>query len=81
MSETMAFLAENWIVGSAVSVIVLVGIHLAFSIRLLRGARSVGMDIGVSAMIPIVNLALWFKKCYYARKGIRVYGDDEVIEI
>ena len=83
MKEVMAFLAENWVVGVSTSIALVLFIYSFFSIRLLLNCRKIGYDVGVSCMIPVVNLFIFFRKAYFKhalkKKGIE--EDEELIEL
>lgn len=64
----MAFLAREYVVGIASLATLSVGVYLAFSIRLIKSCRKLGMDVCTSAMIPIYNVILWVRKCFRSRR-------------
>lgn len=64
----MYFLAENWLAGYIVMDILVVGIYLIFSIRLIKTSRKIGYDVGASALLPVINILIWLKKCNRSRK-------------
>lgn len=77
--EIMQFLADNYVVGMSVFIILLISIYLLFSIRLIITARREGLDICVSAMIPIYSLILWIRKCIKKRKNNKKFKPDAEI--
>jgi len=80
MSEIMLVLAREWLIGSLVSIfIVLVG-YLVFSILLIRSCRKHNYDVGASAFIPVVNLVVWFRSKKYKKAlatGLDIAEDEE----
>lgn len=77
--EIMQFLADNYVVGMSVFIVLLISIYLLFSIRLIITARREGLDICVSAMIPIYSLILWIRKCIKKRKNNKKFKPDAEI--
>lgn len=78
-SEIMQFLADNYVIGMSVFIVLLISIYLLFSIRLIITARREGLDICVSAMIPIYSLILWIRKCIKKRKNNKKFKPDAEI--
>lgn len=88
ISESMAYLAENYIPGIVVLCVVVVAGYLFFSIRLIVNARREGLNVCISAMIPIYNLIIWLRKVFrkhknnkIRRENNRVLAEDEEIEL
>lgn len=88
LSSMIEFLSINYIVGISVFCTIVVIGYLVFSIRLIVTSRREGLDVCMTAMIPIVNVFLWFKKCIRRHKNkkillesSRVLKDDEEIEL
>lgn len=88
LSETILALSENYVIGISVLCVVVVAGYLFFSIRLIVTARREGLNICMSAMIPFVNLIIWFRKCLrkhknnkIRRENSRVLAEDEEIEL
>lgn len=79
MKETMSLLADNWEIGFGICSVLCIVIYLVFSITLIRSSRNKNYDIGVSAMIPIWNIVVLFKKMMYVRKISKPIGEDEEI--
>lgn len=77
--EIMQFLADNYVIGMSVFIVLLISIYLIFSIRLIITARREGLDICVSAMIPIYSLILWIRKCIKKRKNNKKFKPDAEI--
>ncbi len=77
--EIMQFLADNYVIGMSVFIVLLISIYLLFSIRLIITARREGLDICVSAMIPIYSLILWIRKCIKKRKNNKKFKPDAEI--
>lgn len=71
ISSFMALLAEEYVIGTAITCTVVVAIYLTFSIRLIVTARREGINVCASAMIPVYNLILWFRKCLRHRKNTK----------
>lgn len=66
MKNIMGFLAEYYIVGICVSILIVVGIYILVSINILRWCRKNCFDVGVSAFIPIVGIL------QYARYRVKI---------
>lgn len=72
LSEIMATLADQYIVGITLCCLIVSGLYIAFSARLIITARAEGMNVCASAMIPVYQLILWFRKCLRKRKRIKM---------
>lgn len=72
LSEIMATLADQYVIGIIICCFIVSGLYIAFSVRLIITARSEGMNVCASAMIPIYQLILWFRKCLRKRKRIKM---------
>lgn len=70
LSRIMLFLADEWLVGSIVSIMLVVVGYLVFSILLLIRCRKRGYDVGVSAFIPVVSLFIFIRSFRYRRVGV-----------
>lgn len=88
MSEVMKTLADYYTYGIVVCCIIATALYLAFSIRLIITARREGLDVCASALIPIFNIGLFFKKVYRKRKRVKlekeskdIFEEDEEIEL
>lgn len=81
MKETMAMLAENWVVGYSICLVIVLAKYLIFSIRLVITARKIGYDVGAICLVPFVNIVIWVKKCIYSRRLNRPLGEDDIIEL
>lgn len=79
--EVMYYLAEYYIYGIVACCVLVVGLYLFISIRLMLSARKEGIDVCVTAMIPIYNLHIPIRKAIVRRKRNQVYSDDDVIEL
>ena len=66
LSEIMATLADQYVIGIIVCCLIVSGLYIAFSVRLII------MNVCASAMIPIYQLILWFRKCLRKRKRIKM---------
>lgn len=67
MGDLVLILAENWVIGySVLTSLVVIG-YVAFSVWLVRHCRKYKYDIGVSAMIPLVNIGVFFKSIKYKK--------------
>lgn len=73
--EFMQMLADEYIIGISVLIVFVIAIHIFFSVRLIVTSRREGLDVCVSAMIPIYNLVLW------VRKSIRKYRNKKIDKI
>ncbi len=73
--EFMQMLADEYIIGISVLIVFVIAIHIFFSVRLIVTSRREGLDVCVSAMIPIYNLVLW------VRKSIRKYKNKKIDKI
>lgn len=79
-SELMQFLADNYTIGIPLFISLLIGVYLLFSIRLIITSRREGLNICVSAMIPVYSLILWIRKCIRKRKNNKkIKPDAEII--
>lgn len=79
-SELMQFLADNYTIGIPIFISLLIGVYLLFSIRLIITSRREGLNICVSAMIPVYSLILWIRKCIRKRKNNKkIKPDAEII--
>lgn len=72
LSEIMATLADQYVIGIIICCLIVSGLYIAFSVRLIITARSEGMNVCASAMIPVYQLILWFRKCLRKRKRIKM---------
>ena len=72
LSEIMATLADQYIVGITICCLIVSGLYIAFSVRLIITTRAEGMNVCASAMIPVYQLILWFRKCLRKRKRIKM---------
>lgn len=73
--EFMKMLADEYVIGISVLIVFVVAIHIFFSVRLIVTSRREGLDVCVSAMIPVYNLVLW------VRKSIRKYRNKKIDKI
>lgn len=73
--EFMQMLADEYVIGSSVLIVFVVAIHIFFSVRLIVTSRREGLDVCVSAMIPVYNLVL------LVRKSIRKYRNKKIDKI
>ena len=73
--EFMQMLADEYVIGISVLIVFVIAIHIFFSVRLIVTSRREGLDVCVSAMIPVYNLVLW------VRKSIRKYRNKKVDKI
>lgn len=88
LAESIEYLGENWIVGISVLSSVVVVLYLVFSIRLIVTSRREGINTSMMCMIPVLNIFLWFRKCWRKHKNnkirienSRVLAEDEEIEL
>lgn len=88
MSEIMLILAENWKIGYGILNALVLIVYLIFSIRLVITSRRIGYDVGVSAMIPLINIIVFLKKGHKVRKikkqqknDSRLLGEEEEFEL
>ena len=84
----MKIASEYYTYGIVVCCIIVTALYLAFSIRLIITARREGVDVCASALIPIFNIGLFFKKAYRKRKRVKlekessdIFEEDEEIEL
>ena len=68
-SEMAKFLADYYIYGISITSFLAVLLYLVFSIRFVITARKEGMDICISAFIPVWNIVTWLRKCLKHRKN------------
>ena len=80
-SEMYLWLADNWVLGSSIFCLVCVVVHLVYSWCLVRYARGLGIDLGVSCLVPLWNVIILVRCLYRRLVGVRVYSDEEVIEL
>ena len=73
--EFMQMLADEYVIGISVVIVFVIAIHTFFSVRLIVTSRREGLDVCVSAMIPVYNLVLW------VRKSIRKYRNKKIDKI
>lgn len=73
--EFMQMLADEYVIGISVLIVFVIAIHIFFSVRLIVTSRREGLDVCVSAMIPVYNLILW------VRKSIRKYRNKKIDKI
>lgn len=73
--EFMQMLADEYVIGISVLIVFVIAIHIFFSVRLIVTSRREGLDVCVSAMIPVYNLVLW------VRKSIRKYRNKKIDKI
>lgn len=73
--EFMKMLADEYVIGISVLIVFVIAIHIFFSVRLIVTSRREGLDVCVSAMIPVYNLVLW------VRKSIRKYRNKKIDKI
>lgn len=67
MGDLVLILAENWAIGySVLTSLVVIG-YITFGVWLVMRCRKYKYDIGVSAMIPLVNLGVFFKSIKYKK--------------
>lgn len=67
MGNLMVLLAEEWQMGYIISAGVCILIYIIVSISIVRSCRKVGYDVGVSGMIPLLNIFLLLKKRRYSK--------------
>lgn len=72
MSEIMLTLAREWVIGVSVCIVICLVAYLVFSILLVRSCRRNNYDVGVSAMIPFVNIFIFIKNCILKRKNLKI---------
>lgn len=88
MSEVMKTLADYYVYGIVVCCIIVTALYLAFSIKLIITSRREGLDVCVSALVPIFNIGLFFKKVFKKKKRLKlekesadIFEEDEEIEL
>lgn len=82
MAELMLFLQEQYLLGMVAGSLIVVGVYLYISIWLLLRARKVGLDVGVSAMIPVYNLSIGVRSIIKKKKLSKKAKEfDEELEI
>lgn len=85
MSELMLILAEEWQTGVLISIAVCLISYLVFSVMLVRSCRKNKYDVGVSAMIPFVNIVIFIKNSIYKRRKAKMnlisFDDEEEFEL
>lgn len=85
MKDAMLFLADYYVTGIIIcSVIVVIG-YIVFSVLLVRSARKIGYDVGISGMIPFINLYIWIKKKLIVRRikkeeKLKLLEDTRVVQ-
>ncbi|MGV3076424.1 hypothetical protein ACEE21_15200 [Clostridium baratii] len=72
MSEIMSTLAREWVVGVSVCIAICLIAYIVFSVLLVRSCRRNGYDVGVSGMIPFVNIFILIKNCIYKRRNLKI---------
>ena len=77
MKGIMAFLADNWVVGYSVITAIVIAGYLIYSILLVRSCRRIGYDVGVSGMIPIINIIILIKRLL---KGKKLNNKSKILE-
>lgn len=81
MGSFMSGLADNYLYGIAIAVFLVVVGYIAYSVLVLLSCRKVGIDICVSAMIPVYNLILLIRRFIRKYKNSQIYKEDEEIEL
>ena len=81
MNEIMITLASEWVIGYSVMASICVISYLVYSILLTVSCRRVGYDVGVSAMIPLVNIVILIKRVFYKKKEVNLPEEEIAIEL
>lgn len=76
----MSLLAREYRVGIIAVSVICVALYLIFSIRLIVTSRREGIDICMLAMIPVLNVFMWIRKCIVHIKNSRKFKEDDEIE-
>lgn len=66
----MIWLADNYVAGIIVACIVVLIIYIGISLVIMFSAREEGLDICVSAMIPVWNLGILLRTKFHKKKRI-----------
>ena len=80
LSHIMLVLSGSKIV-LPILLILTIAIYLLVSIRLLVVSRALGSNVGMFAMIPVLNLLLIFYIVHSKIKKSKIYQEDEEIEL
>lgn len=80
-NQFMYTLSDNYILGIVILCSIVVACYLIFSIRLIQTSRREGLDVCISAMIPIYNVVLWVRKCIKKHQNSKVLDLDEEIQL
>lgn len=81
MSETMKFLADNYIIGIVVSCIIVISLYVFISIKIMSFSRKQHIDICTSAFVPVYNIGILIKALVKKKKDNAVLKDDEEISL
>lgn len=81
LSGVMATLADQYVIGIIICCLIVSGLYIAFSVRLIITARSEGMNICATAMIPFYQIILWVIKCFRRHKRIKRVKEKQKLEL
>ena len=81
MAEVMALLAEEWIIGVSVCISLVIIFHIVFSTLLIRSCRKNNYDVGVSGIIPFVNIVIFIKNIIRKRQVKKLIDSDVEFEL
>ena len=77
----MSSLADGYLYGIVVACFFVIVGYVLYSVLVLLSCRKVGIDICVSAMIPVYNLILPIRRLIRKHKNSQIYQEDEEIEL
>lgn len=81
MTDTMKTLADNYIVGIAVTAGIIILIYVAVSIFTLLRRRKYKGDISLLCMIPLVNVVVFFLAKKGTKSKVETTPEEEVLAV
>lgn len=81
MADTMKTLADNYIVGIAVSAGIIILIYVAVSIFTLLRRRKYKGDISLLCMIPLVNVVVFFLAKKGTKSKVETTPEEEALAV
>jgi hypothetical protein len=81
MADTMKTLADNYIVGIAVTAGIIILIYVAVSIFTLLRRRKYKGDISLLCMIPLVNVVVFFLAKKGTKSKVETTPEEEALAV
>lgn len=81
MADTMKTLADNYIVGIAVTAGIIILIYVAVSIFTLLRRRKYKGDISLLCMIPLVNVVVFFLAKKGTKSKVETTSEEEALAV